>query len=194
MKKNIFFILISTFLLTGCFSLSSINPFSDSKKKIEKEEIEIPSNAPAWLIDTKIKNNITSIGFVKDVKEENLDFYKQKALIVASNNLLKRIYSKTGKLYKAYTEKLDNPKVFDKDIKKFAEHISLKSLTYSKVVNTWISEDKELYLQLAVDSNNVATQVQNTSKLLFDVDKMLYQYFLSNRANKEIIKYLEKSN
>ncbi len=194
MKKNIFFILISTFLLTGCFSLSSINPFSDSKKKIEKEEIEIPSNSPAWLIDIKIKNNITSIGFVKDVKEENLNFYKQKALIVASNNLLKRIYSKTGKLYKAYTEKLDNPKVFDKDIKKFAEHISLKSLTYSKVVNTWISEDKELYLQLAVDSNNVATQIQNTSKLLFDVDKMLYQYFLSNRANKEIIKYLEKSN
>ncbi|WP_421715763.1 hypothetical protein [Arcobacter arenosus] len=192
MKKNILFILVSTFLLTGCFSVSSLNPFSDSKKKVEIEEIEIPSNAPAWLIDNKIKNNITAIGFVKEIKEENLDFYKQKALIGASNNLLKRIYSKTGRLYKAYTEKLDNPKVFDKDIKKFAEHISLKSLTYSKVVNTWISEDKELYVQLAVDSNTVATQIQNTSKLLFDVDKMLYQYFLSNRANKEIIQYLEK--
>jgi hypothetical protein len=191
MKKNILFILVSTFLLTGCFSVSSLNPFSDSKKKVEIEEIEIPSNAPAWLIDNKIKNNITAIGFVKDVKEENLDFYKQKALIGASNNLLKRIYSKTGRLYKAYTEKLDNPKVFDKDIKKFTEHISLKSLTYSKVINTWISEDKELYVQLAVDSNTVATQIQNTSKLLFDVNKMLYQYFLSNRANKEIIQYLE---
>jgi hypothetical protein len=192
MKKNILFILVSTFLLTGCFSVSSLNPFSDSKKKVEIEEIEIPSNAPAWLIDNKIKNNITAIGFVKDVKEENLDFYKQKALIGASNNLLKRIYSKTGRLYKAYTEELDNPKVFDKDIKKFTEHISLKSLTYSKVINTWISEDKELYVQLAVDSNTVATQIQNTSKLLFDVNKMLYQYFLSNRANKEIIQYLEK--
>jgi putative methionine-R-sulfoxide reductase with GAF domain len=81
--------------------------------------------------------------------------------------------------------------VIDKDIKKFTEHISLKSLTYSKVINTWISEDKELYVQLAVDSNTVATQIQNTSKLLFDVNKMLYQYFLSNRANKEIIQYLE---
>jgi hypothetical protein len=59
------------------------------------------------------------------------------------------------------------------------------------VINTWISEDKELYVQLAVDSNTVATQIQNTSKLLFDVNKMLYQYFLSNRANKEIIQYLE---
>lgn len=114
-----FLITISlTFLLTGCFSVSSLNPFSNSKEEeksiTEKttinEEIDIPSDAPKWLVNTSLRNNITSIGIAKVVDEEKLDFYKQKALIAASNNLLKKIYFKTGRLYKAYTEKLDNQK------------------------------------------------------------------------------------
>lgn len=194
-----FLITISlTFLLTGCFSLSSldsINPFSEKEVKVnEKAEIEIPSDAPKWLEEKTIPNHISAIGLVKNIDKKQIDSFKQQALIGASNNLLKRIYLKTGRLYKAYTEKLDNPKVFDKDIKKFAEHIALKSLTYSTVKNSWIdeSDDKnDLYLQIAVDTSKVAEQIQSTSKLLFVVDQMLYQHFLSNRANKEIIKYLE---
>lgn len=187
-------------MLTGCFSVSnsidSINPFSE-KKVIAKEKVEIgiPSDAPLWLQEKNLPNQISAIGLVKNIQEDQLDLFKQQALIGASNNLLKRIYLKTGKLYKAYTEKLENPKIFDKDIKKFSEHIALKSLTYSTVKNSWIdkSDNKnDLYLQISVDSSKVAEQIQQTSKLLFDSDQMLFQHFLSNRANQEIINYLEK--
>lgn len=187
-------------MLTGCFSVSnsidSINPFSEKKVIAnEKVEIEIPSDAPLWLQEKNLPNQISAIGLVKNIQEDQLDLFKQQALIGASNNLLKRIYLKTGKLYKAYTEKLENPKIFDKDIKKFSEHIALKSLTYSTVKNSWIdkSDNKnDLYLQISVDSAKVAEQIQQTSKLLFDSDQMLFQHFLSNRANQEIINYLEK--
>ena len=106
--------------------------------------------------------------------------------------MTKKIYIKTITLYRNYLEKLDNPNIFDKDIKKFAEHIALKSLTHSKIVNNWLSDENKLFVQIAVDSEIVASQIQNSSKLIFDVNNSLYIEFLSNRAKKDIIKELEK--
>lgn len=197
MKKTL---LLSTLLLTfftGCFSFQSINPFSKEKEKLEKKEIVIPSNAPAWLHENKVKNHISSIGLsvTKDEKgsldKEEFVFHRQKALISASQNLTKKIYLKTLTLYKNYLEKLDSPNIYDKDIKKFAEHIALKSLTHSDISNHWLSNENKLFVQITVDSEIVATQIQNSSKLLFDVNKSLYSHFLSNRAKKDIIKELE---
>ncbi len=189
-RQTLFLSIFLSLFFTGCFSISSLNPFSSSKE--EKKEIEIPSDAPSWLQKRNIKNHIEALGLTKNIDKKELQFHTKKALIGASHNLTKKIYAKTLYLYKAYLEKLDNPHVFDKDIKKFAEHISLKSLTHSKIINSWISSDNELFIQLGVDSNIVAEQIQQSSKLLFDVDKKLYQNFLSNRSKKDIIKYLEE--
>ena len=191
-------LLLTIFLslfFSACFSFQSVNPFSSEEKVLEKKEIEIPDNAPTWLYENKLKNHISSIG-LSITKKSELDkkeftFHRQKALISASQNLTKRIYLKTLTLYRNYLEKLDNPKVYDKDIKRFAEHITLKSLTHSRVTNSWISEDNKLFIQIAVDSDIVAQQIQNTSKLIFEVNKSLYVNFLSNRAKKDIIKELE---
>ena len=198
MKKTLFISILFIVFFAGCFSTSTLNPFSsEEKESVQIKEIEIPDDAPLWLVEKKIENNISSIGFsetTKKLDKSELEFLKQKALISASQNLTKKIYFKTIKLFKDYVEKLDNPNIFDKDIKKFAEHISLKSLTYSKIVNTWASSNDKLYIQIAVDSITVAEQIQHTSKLLFDVDKKLYQNFLSNRAKKDIIKELENND
>mgnify|MGYP007084935498 CR=1 FL=1 len=199
MKKTLFLSIIFTLVFSGCFSVSSLNPFSTETEKeiIKKKEIEIPEDAPLWLVERRINNTISAIGYSKTKKEldkKELEFQKQKALITASQNLAKKIYLKTINLYKNYMEKLENPNVFDKDIKKFAEHISLKSLTHSKIINTWISSNDELYIQIAVDSSKVAEQIQYSSKLLFNVDKTLYQNFLSNRAKIDIIKELENND
>ena len=197
MKKTLFLSIIFTLIFSGCFSFSSLNPFSTEKEIVQKKEIEIPEDSPLWLVERRINNTISAIGYSKTKKEldkKELEFQKQKALITASQNLAKKIYLKTINLYKNYMEKLENPNVFDKDIKKFAEHISLKSLTHSKIINTWISSNDELYIQIAVDSSKVAEQIQYSSKLLFNVDKTLYQNFLSNRAKIDIIKELENND
>lgn len=198
MKKTLILSIILSIIFSGCFSFSSLNPFSEEKEEpAQIKEIEIPDDAPLWLVEKKVKNNVSAIGLSKTKKKldkSELEFQKQKALISASQNLTKKIYFKTIKLFKNYIEKLDNPNIFDKDIKKFAEHISLKSLTYSKIENTWISSENELYVQIAVDSLKVAEQIQHASKLLFDVNKTLYQNFLSNRAKKDIIKELENDD
>ena len=198
MKKTLLLSIFISITFSACFSLQSLNPFSDEKKTLEKKEIEIPSNAPKWLEEKKVKNHISSLGLSVSKKENSkldkkeFNFHKQKALISASQNLTKKIYLKTLTLYRNYLEKLENTNIFDKDIKKFAEHIALKSLTHSKVVNTWTNEDNKLYIQIAVDSNIVLKQIQSSSKLLFEINQSLYREFLSNRAQKDIIKKLEK--
>ena len=196
MKKTLLLSIFISVFFSACFSFQSVNPFSE--KEVEtKKEIEIPDNAPTWLYEKSIRYHISSIGLsVSQKQNEKLDkkeltFHKQKALISASQNLTKRIYLKTLNLFRDYLEKLENPNIYDKDIKKFAEHIALKSLTHSKIKNSWESENNELYIQIAVKSDIVADQIQNSSKLLFSLDKNLYKQFLSNRARKDIIKELE---
>lgn len=182
-KKSVFLIFVIVLVFTGC---------SQKSATVEKKEVSIPKNAPSWVYEQKLKNHVVAVGVTKNLKKEELQFHKQKALINAGHNLTKKIYIKTINIYKAYLKTLDNPKVFEKDIKKFAEHISLKSLTHSKIKKSWLSENNELFVNIGVDSNIVAEQIQNTSKLLFNVDKKLYHAFLSNRANKDIVKYLEE--
>lgn len=190
MLKKLIFIPI-LFLLTGCISVSNLNPFLDEKEN-RQIEITTPSNAPLWLQEKSLEDHISSIGLSKDIKNKREDFYKQEAYLVASNNLLKKIYLKVGKLFTKYSEASNNTHVFDKDIKRFSEHISLKAVTYAKVKNSWIDKNEyNYYIQIGVDTKKVAELIQQTSKLLFEVDKNLYQNFLSNRAQIELIKYLE---
>ncbi|MGB6327833.1 MAG: hypothetical protein WBF48_02805 [Halarcobacter sp.] len=197
MKKTLFLSIIITIFFSACFSFQSLNPFSEEKELGEKKEIEIPSNAPIWLEKREVKNHISAIGLSitrkekSNLSEKEFIFHKQKALISASQNLTKKIYLKTLTLYKNYLEKLDNPNIYDKDLKKSAEHIALKSLTYSKATNHWLSDENKFFVQIAVDSQLVAMEIQNKSKLLFKVNKTLYTEFLSNRAKEEIIKELE---
>ena len=193
MKKTLLLSAILVFLFNGCFfsTIEKINPFSKTTSKTKKE-IQIPDNAPTWLLEKKLKNNISAIGVSKIVDKNELEFYKQKALIGASHNLTKKIYVKTVNIYKAYLSMLDDPKVFDKDIKKYAEHVSLKSLKQSKLKNSWIESEKRYFVQIAVESSIIAKEIQNSSKKLFDVNKQLYHGFLSKRAYEDTIKYLEE--
>lgn len=195
MKKNLLLTFILTFLFSGCFSFSSINPFSGEEKKeeIKQEKVEIPQNAPSWVAEPKEKGYVTSVGLATKIDKQEIHFHKQKALFNATHILIKDIYIKTFNLYKEYEEKLENPKTYDKDIKRFAEHISLKSATHSKILNSWFDLEKGLlFIKIGVDSEKVAELIQNNSKLLFDIDKKLYQNFLSNRAHKDITLLLEK--
>ncbi len=192
MKKSILLTIFLIFIFNGCFAFHSLNPFLKDEENISKKEIKVPNNAPIWIENRKIKNHITALGATKNVDIQKLDIFKKRTLIVAGNNLIKRVYIKTFNIYKTYLKKLDNPNIFDKDIKKTAEHISLKVLNFAEIKNSWLSEEKELFLQIAVDLNSIAEQIQQSSKSLFKTDKQLYENFLSNKAKKEIIEKLEK--
>lgn len=187
MKKTLLLSTILIFIFSGCFSLQSQNPLSYDKKKIMT-----PNNAPLWLEKRYIKNHISAIGATKNIDKEEFNFYKKRALLSAGNNLLKKVYIKTVNIYKEYVKEQKDIRVFDKDIKKVSEHIALKALNASKVKHTWQSEDKELFVQLAVDTNFIAEQIQLNSKQLFEKNIALYQNFLSNRAKTSIMKKLEK--
>ena len=190
MVKSFFLSLILIFIFTGCFSLSSINPFEDSVKSSSQENIELPQNAPVWL-KTKDKNTIFAIGIAK-IKEETLsDFDKKRALIVAGNNLSRKIYSKSYNFLKDYENRLTNPKTFDNDVKRVSEQIALKSLQKSKIKNFWQYENR-VFVKIYIDSYFVAKLIQDGSKELYDVNSMLYKNILSNRAKVEIKKFLER--
>lgn len=192
MKKTLFLSIVLTFIFSGCFSLSFLNPFSSDEDEKKEVKIEIPQDAPSWVTNPRTKGFISTVGVATNIDNKELAFHKQRALINASHKLTRLIYGKTVNLYKSYEKDLDNPKTYDRDIKQFAEHISLKSLTHSKIKDTWLnSESNLLFIKIAVDSDIVATQIQNSSKLLFEVDKKLYQNFLSNRAYKDITLKLE---
>ena len=99
MKKTLLLSIILSFVFGGCFSFQSLNPFSskeEEKKEVVKKEIETPDNAPLWLEQRYIKNHISAIGATQNIEEEELSFYKKRALLAAGNNLLKKIYIKTN--------------------------------------------------------------------------------------------------
>lgn len=192
MKKTLFLSISIFIFFNACISTQALDPFSSPQKELKKE-IEIPDDSPSWLNKRQIKNQITALGLSKSIGKKESDIYVQKALIGASHNLTRKIYIKTMILFKEYLEKTSNNKVFEKDIKKFSEHVALKSLTHAKVQNRWISPNNQLFIQLGVDSITVAEQIQQASKLLFEVNKNLYTNFLSNRAKKDIIKRVEEN-
>lgn len=186
MKRTIFLAVLVSIIFSGCFY-----PFT-SEVTPQKKEITLPQDGPIWLINPEKSGYVTQIGAVDNVDKKELSFHKQRALINASHNLTKKLYTKILKLYRDYEEETNDALTYDKDVKKFAEHISLKSLTHSKVINTWLSSDNKLFVQIAVPSDTVTEQIQGSSKLLFKVNKNLYRKFLSNRAKKDIGMVLEE--
>jgi len=196
MKKSFFLSFIFIFILNGCFSVKKINETVNPFAKFStKEEIEAPNKAPSWIKEKKLDKHIVSIGATKSIegnRKDNIDFLIKKALISAKNNQLKKVYSRTIFLYRNYLEKINNQRVFNKDIKGMAEHIALKAITKAKVKKHWISPNQELFILLAVKSDTVANYIQEGSKKLFKKDEKLYQEFLSNLAKEEIVKFLEK--
>lgn len=196
MKKTLLLSIILSFVFGGCFSFQSLNPFSSKKeeKEVVKKEIETPSNPPLWLEQRYIKNHISAIGATQNIEKEELSFYKKRALLAAGNNLLKKIYIKTVNIYKEYEQTQKGIKVFDKDIKGISEHISLKALATSKIKQTWQSEDDELFVQIAINTNYVAQEIQNYSKKIFKKNQALYKNILSNRAKQKIIEKLEEKD
>ncbi len=186
MKKTLLLSIVISLLLGGCFY-----PFS-SNTETPKKEVILPADSPTWLINPKKRGYVTQIGATANIDKEEFNFHRQKALINASHNLTKKIYIKVLKLYRDYEEETNDALTYDKDIKKFAEHISLKSLTHSKIVNTWVSSDNKLFIQISVASHVITEQIQNNSKLLFKVNQTLYKNFLSNRAKKDISIMLEQ--
>ncbi len=194
MKKNLLLLILTVFLFSGCFSFSSLNPFSDSEEKedLNKTAIEIPEEAPQWLKDEKEKDALFAIGVTKNVNIDNIKFYQQKALINAGHNLTRKIFIKTVLIYKAYLEKAPENKVFENDIKEAAKQVALKSLDLAKVKGFWENSNKKLFARIKVDTKIVAEQIQLNSKKLFKVDVKLYESILSNRAEAELIKKLEE--
>lgn len=193
MIKNLLAIISLTFIFSGCFSLSSLNPFSDDEETVkEVKPTKIPEDAPIWVKEINEKDSISIVAFsyIKDAEVKEFD--KKRTLLIASNILSKKIYSKVIKFYKEYEKKLVTPMTFDKDLKNIAKQISLKAVSKSKIKNSWLSKDNRLYVSLAVDSAFLATQIQNESKNIYKVDKILYKNILSNRAKAQIIEYLEK--
>lgn len=179
-------------IFTGCFSASSLNPFNifSQKEQISKKDAIIPPNAPSWLINPKRKNYISAIGHVS-IKEEVGVFDKQRALLNASDKLNKEVYKKTINYYKNYEKTLTNPLVFDKDIQKIAKQISLEAISKSKITNSWLSDNNILFVRISIDSDFIATLIQDKSKKIYKIDQNLYKNILSNRAKALLIEYLE---
>ena len=193
MIKNLLAIISLTFIFSGCFSLSSLNPFSDDEETVkEVKPTKIPEDAPIWVKEINEKNSISIVAFSYIKDGEVKEFDKKRTLLIASNKLSKKIYLKTIDFYKEYEQKLDNPMTFDQDLKNIAEQISLKAVSKSKIKNSWLSKDNRLFVKLSADSDFVATLIQNESKNIYKVDKTLYKNILSNRAKTLLIEYLEK--
>lgn len=193
MIRNLLAIISLTFIFSGCFSLSSLNPFSDDEEIVkEVKPTKTPEDAPIWVKEINEKNSISIVAFSYIKNEDVKEFDKKRTLLIASNKLSKKIYLKTIDFYKEYEQKLDNPMTFDQDLKNIAEQISLKAVSKSKIKNSWLSKDTRLFVKLSVDSDFVATLIQNESKNIYKVDKTLYKNILSNRAKTLLIEYLEK--
>jgi len=189
MIKTFFTVTCLLFLFSGCFSASSLNPFSDDTKEAT---LPIPKDAPKWVHNSKERNYISVVSFSTIKNSEVTEFDKKRVLLHAGNTLSQKIYLKTKKFYKEYEKNLDNPKVFEKDVQNIAKQISLKSLSKSKIKDSWLSKDNRLFVRIVVESDFVANEIQTESKNIYKTNEILYKNVLSNRAKASLIQDLEK--
>lgn len=196
MKKTLLLSILIAFIFSGCFSFSSLNPFSSDEeikegntKKIELNG-NIPDGAPQWIKEPYMTGFVTSLSSAKIKDNTNLSFDRKRALHKAGLSLVKNIYSNTKKLYIDYAKKTNSLKDKEEQIKKLAEHISLKALTKSTDKKSWIDSDKSFYILIGVETDFVIEQIQKSSKLIFESNDLLYESFLSNKAQKDIRKRL----
>lgn len=184
MKFSILLSISLSVLLTGCF-------FSSNKMQTAKDNLIIDKNAPYWLNDSKVIGYITQIGVAKNIDKKRFSFNRQKALLDARYKLTRKLYIKTQDIYNTYEKENDNKSSFDKDIKNISQQVSLQSIKKSKVINSWLSPNNTLYIQVSIKSSIVAKNIQKKSKSLFNKNKGLYTNFLSNEAFIKISKRLE---
>lgn len=187
MKKSIFFVVfLAPLIFSGCFSL-----FENSSKDSKELKLKFPDNAPLWVYNPRVAKNIAQIGLAKNIKNKEYSFYRKIALINASQNLTKKIYIKSNKILDDYYKKESNTKVFEKDIKKQAKQIALKSTQKVKVINSFRSKDDALYVHIITDSNLVLKNIQDSAKKLFKVNKIFEDNFLSKNAEDKLLYELE---
>ncbi|XPV82242.1 MAG: hypothetical protein ACNI22_17135 [Halarcobacter sp.] len=165
--------------------------FDNSFKEKVSTQFKLPDDAPLWVYNSKVLGNISQVGVSKNIKNDKYSFYRELALINASQNLAKKIYIKSRKILNDYYKKESQAKVFEKDINEHAKQIALKSTQKVKVINSFKSKDNTLFVQIVVDSKGVLKYIQESAKTLFKVNKIFENNFLSKDAETKLLKQIE---
>lgn len=191
--KHLFLTLGITVLFSGCsiwgFSFN-FNFWGDEEDT--KKELVIPENSPTWLKDISKKSFFSSLGVASRLEKDKPEFQNKRALINASNNILKNIYQKSYLVFKEYEEEFDIQTSYNKDLKNLSQDIALKSLKKAKRTNFFISKDKTLFLEITLDEKIVLEYIQNGAKTLYKDNKNLNNFFFSEKGKEKILENLKK--
>lgn len=152
--------------------------------------------APEWTCNPYVEGAMAAIGIAKMNAGGDKSFQRTEAMADARDALASQIETKVSNLFKSYKASTGtgDSATFDQSSSKVSKQLASQTIQGSKQRASWTNpKTKELYLLVAVSSEPVKQSMENAVKTSFKDDQALYQKFLSEKANGELDKELEKA-
>lgn len=182
--------LMATVFFTGC---------SSKEESIQAEASYMDpeyQGAPKWVLTPQVDGFVADVGSAPKNAANDKSFQRAEAMADARDNLARQIATKVGNMFKSFKAATGagEDATFDKSVESVSKQISSETLKGSVVKETWVSKSQNLYVLMVIDTQAVIDSAENAVKTSFKNDKALYQKFLSEKAQGELTKELEKLN
>ncbi|VAY86663.1 hypothetical protein MNB_ARC-1_41 [hydrothermal vent metagenome] len=190
--KNLF---KSLLLITIVISITGCGKNEPVKQTIEQAYIDPElKGAPKWVMIPEVKGFVAEMGSASRNAGNDFSFQREEAMADARDNLAKQISIKVNNMFKSFKSVTGSGTdvTFDKSSERVSKQIASKTLTGSKVKDTWISRSGTLYVLMVINSQNVTNMMEKAVKTSFKNDKAMYQKFLASKAQDELTQELEK--
>lgn len=196
MKKRIFLI-AATLILGACTSNQPLAQQSINNNGVYAAQPQnMLGNLPTWALNPYVEGAESAVGMVK-VGRSGTANARNKALARARVELANQMEVKVQAMTKDYLNVVGEGEneIVESAFSQVSKQISRQTLSGSRQVDMFMTNDKELYVLVAVPKDIVKKAVKegmNNSIDQLKSEEKLYQEFKSDQAQKQLDSVMEK--
>ncbi len=179
MKKKLVLLSVILLLVAGC----SNNETKEEKIEVTPIKNSAFKNLPEWVLQPTYSNGIAAVGQAK-IGKAGLSFAKTEALANARNEIARQVEVQVDNMFTSYlnTTGIGSDETVDKVATDVSKQVASLSLTGSKQLNVWISEEDDVYILVGVDNSTLNKEVKESVVN----QKALYQEIKAKQAQDDL--------
>lgn len=190
LRKNIVW-LLAALLIVGFTAVGC----STKAKKIDNEALEKEfKNAPAWVLDGKLKDQLSAVGSAK-IGKGGIQFARTEAVAQARSELARQVSVKVKALVNNFIQQtgMGGSQTVDSLSKQVSKQVSDETLAGSRQEDTWISPSSDFYALVVLETAAVKASVKKQIMSSYQKDEAKWHEFKAGNANAELDKEIEKT-
>lgn len=174
-------------LFAGCAADQS--PFAQAPAAVKNKF----AGAPSWVTNPTMEGGICGLGSAP-ASPAGLSFQRTQAQANGRDDLAKQIEVKVSNMVKDFTQVtgVGTSATVDKVSSSVSKQVATQTLNGSKMKNSWMSEDGELFVLMVLDPNVVAKVAKDATTSSFKNDQALWQQFQGKKAQDELDAEIQK--